>query len=141
MSGNKNSRAVVLKVRVLTGVGGSDHLPVEATIEFAAVETGLTLGRPRPERTGMAGETGTKVRVKTRVLVTRHELTGVAADESRLWIPVTVEIVIGQLVLQAACPLHGRRQFVVRLCFHALGTESPDLITPVDRYYAVVTIL
>jgi hypothetical protein len=114
MSDGRDTGAAVLEVKVLTEVGGSDHLPVMATFEFPVVKTGLGLGRPRPikERSNCVpgietllaetsltlSEPGKKAKARTRVLVARQELTGVSADETRLWIPVTVEIVIGKLV-------------------------------------------
>ena len=106
MAASESNEPAVIGVRVLTGEEGSDHLPVEMTIDFPTIQPNG--GDSSPQLRAMGGASGPprekqlrkliQYEVGDRVLVSRAELTSVAASEQRLWVPSTVKEVQGQLI-------------------------------------------
>jgi hypothetical protein len=103
---SKHGEAVIVRVTVLSEENCGDHVPVETEIEFAAVEATGHTGISMPMSLGGEKTRASKPRdqearsweMGARVLVSRQELTAVAASPCRLWVPATVKTVIGQLV-------------------------------------------
>ena len=102
MQDTGGDEATVVSVRVLAGVRGSDHLPVEAVIDLELVNAGevnaRALGAKRVEQQPRTNDRDCQISIGTRILVKRSELQMVAAREGILWIPATVKVVSGQLV-------------------------------------------
>ena len=106
MAPSTPNEPTVISVRVLTGEEGSDHLPVEMTIDFPTLQPNEGTGSPQLRAMGGSKApprvvptiTPITYEVGDRVLVNREQLTSVAASEERQWVPSTVKEVHGRLV-------------------------------------------